>query len=365
MTTATDDRVPAEISYAATNLVKPDLASRRKSDDAPAPAPAPKDKDTASLKGERQASFPPTPPPENEFAPSKPIRANTVAGMGGSDRMGAGSSVGGRSMSVREREREREGAARREQSRDGRERLDPGYGPRRPGPALEQPRRTYSARGGGGGAAPAAAAARSRSVREVQSPPQQHQHHQQHQREQSRRRNDRSDRPDRPEYTDEAEGNPYSDELYDLYGGGAAERREPSAPPSRRGAGSVRRRPSRRAAAPQYYEDEDEYPSDDDYQGSSFDEDDFEMLDSRSAARGQSRRPDVKKVCMQLVIGLGRGAHADGRLDQNQSTWRGHSDDHNHDRGRLCGICEAAARQVWVQQEHPMQDPGRGRGWHD
>ena len=134
MTTATDDRVPTEISYAATNLVKPDLTSRRKSDDVPAP------KDTASLRGERQA-FPPTPPPENEFAPSKPSRANTVAGMG-SDRMGAGSGMGGRSVSVRGRD----DAARREQSRDGRERLDPGYGPRRPGAALamEQPRRTYS-----------------------------------------------------------------------------------------------------------------------------------------------------------------------------------------------------------------------------
>lgn len=310
MTTATDDRVSTEISYAATNLVKPDLTSRRKSDDTPAPAAAPKDKDTASLKSERQASFPPTPPPENEFAPSKPIRANTVAGMGGSDRMGAGSSMGGRSMSVREREREREGAARREQSRDGRGRPDPGYGPRRPTPALDQPRRTYSARGGG--APPAAATTRSRSVREVQSPPQQHQQHPHHQREPSRRRNDRPDRSDRPEYTDEAEANPYSDELYDLYGGGGAtERRESPAPP-RRGGGSVRRRPSRRAPLQQqqYYDDEDEYPSDDDYQGSSFDEDDFEMLDSRSAARGQSRRPDVKKVWMCSY--WGRGAYADG-----------------------------------------------------
>jgi len=251
-TTATDDRTPAEISFAATNMVKSELTSRRKSDvDAPQP------KDTSSnLRGERQV-FPPTPPPEDGFAPSKPIRANTVAGMGNAG-------MGGRSLSLRERE----DAARRDHSR-GR---DPGYGPRHPAAgALVEPRRAYSARG-------APSSTRSRSVREI-PPPQQ--------REPVRRR------PERPDYSDETEGNPYNDDLYDMYG---SERRGPS-----RGAGSVRRAPSRRVPPPRY-EDEDEYASDA-YEGSSFDEEDaFEMLDSRSVRSGASRRPDVKKVRLGIDL---------------------------------------------------------------
>ncbi|KAF8246257.1 hypothetical protein K440DRAFT_651118 [Wilcoxina mikolae CBS 423.85] len=259
-TNATDDRTPAEISFAATNMVKQELTSRRKSDvDVP---PPPKDT-SSSLRGERQV-FPPTPPPENEFAPSKPIRANTVSGMGSSG-------MGGRSMSLRERE----DSARRDHSRDGRGRLDPRYGPppQHAAGAME-PRRAYSARG-----APPSTASRSRSVREI--PPQQ--------REPVRRRTERSD------YSEEIESNPYHDDLYDMYG---AERREPSSHPPRgpsRGPGSVRRAPSRRAPSSRY-EDEDEYASDA-YEGSSFDEEDaFEMLDSRSIRSGQSRRPDVKKI---------------------------------------------------------------------
>jgi len=43
------------------------------------------------------------------------------------------------------------------------------------------------------------------------------------------------------------------------------------------------------------YGDDDEYASEA-YEGSSFDEDEFEMLDTRSARSGSSRRPDVKKI---------------------------------------------------------------------
>ncbi|KAA8902488.1 hypothetical protein FN846DRAFT_899457 [Sphaerosporella brunnea] len=258
-----DERPANEISFAASNLVNRELVERRRSQINPPPPP--KDA-SANLRAERQA-FPPTPPPENEFAPSKPIRANTVAGPGvGHSRSG---SVRGRDDRARDQSQSRG---------DGRDRLDPGaYGPppRRPtvhgGAPVPEPRRTYSARG----APPPAATVRSRSIREPSQ-----------QREQSRRRTDRS------EYSDEAQGNPYHDDLYDLYG---SESREPSVAPSRRGPGSVRRGPSRRAP-PSRYEEDDEYASDA-YEGSSFDEDEFEMLDARSMRSGGSRRaPEVRKI---------------------------------------------------------------------
>jgi hypothetical protein len=63
----------------------------------------------------------------------------------------------------------------------------------------------------------------------------------------------------------------------------------------RRGEGSVRRGPTRRPTVKDRYADDDEYASDA-YEGSSFDEDEFEMLDVRGMRSGQSRRPDVKKV---------------------------------------------------------------------
>lgn len=89
------------------------------------------------------------------------------------------------------------------------------------------------------------------------------------------------------EYSDEVDGNPYNDDLYDMYSGG-----------SQRGGGqggSVRRGPSRRAPPSAVYPDEEEYASDA-YEGSSFDEGEFEMLEARSPARANSRRPEVKKV---------------------------------------------------------------------
>jgi hypothetical protein len=264
-----DERPANEMSYAASNLVKPDLTSRR-----PAEVEAAPTKDTsANLRAERQV-FPPTPPPENEFAPSKPIRANTVAGMGGPG------SIGGRPGSIRGRDDRRRDPS---QSRDGRDRLDPGaYGPppRRPtvhgGATVPEPRRAYSAR-----APPPPASVRSQSTREPTREP-------------SRQRQPPPRaRTDRSEYSDEMQSNPYNDDLYDLYG---AESREPSIAPSRRGSGpgSVRRGPSRRAP-PSRYEEDDDYASDA-YEGSSFDEDEFEMLDARSIRSGASRRPEVKKV---------------------------------------------------------------------
>lgn len=258
-TAAQDERSPSEISFAASNLVKKDLVSRR--DDA----------DTKDRGG-----FPPTPPPENEFTPSKPMRANTVAAPG---RETPGMQ-GGRSMSIRDQERRDQSQSRAGSERGGDPRgLEPGYGPprRTQTSVVPEPRRAYSARN-----APPSTSSRSGSIRgdrppmrdlerdrsQIREPP----------REQSRRRND---------YADEIESNPYNDDLYDMYG---SERREPSVAPSRRGPGSVRRQQSTRR-----YED-DEYASDA-YEGSSFDEEEaFEMLDSRSVRSGSSRRPDVKKV---------------------------------------------------------------------
>lgn len=263
---ASDDRVPNEISFAATNLVKPDLTSTRRKSDTP---PVKEGPASGGLRAERQA-FPPTPPPENEFAPSKPMRSNTVAG---------GSS---RSLSIRS------GAPRtrsREEGRDDRDRVTEDserYLPRRPTVRGPEPRRAQSTRTPA--AAPATTAQRSRTVRERG-----------HDRSDSQRR-----RPN--EYSEEAGENPYSDEIYDSYAGAPLRSEPPRGELPRRGGGggSIRRDPTRRGAnraGADRSVDDDEYASDA-YEGSSFDdEDEFEMLDARSVRSGSSRRPpEVKKV---------------------------------------------------------------------
>ncbi|RPA97855.1 TPR-like protein [Choiromyces venosus 120613-1] len=253
-TAPVDDRT--DISYAATKLVKPELVPRRRSDTGSEEKSV-----QPALRGERQV-FPPTPPPENEFAPSaqKPARSNTVGGPSA-----------GRSLSVR-------GAAptrARSHDRDrGGERIEEGAGgrysppPRRPTVRGQpEPRRAYSARAPSSSST--SVASRSRTVREA-----------------PRRRDDRM-----TEYTDEIEGNPYSDEVYNLYvDGREAPRRGGPA------GGSVRNRGlARRPTTRDRYADEDEYASEA-YEGSSFDEDEFEMLDAPSIRSGSSRRPDVKKI---------------------------------------------------------------------
>lgn len=254
---AADDRAPTEISFAATNLVNPDLVtSRRKSDTAPS-----KEGSAASIRGADRQVFPPTPPPENEFSSSKPIRSNTVAGVPSS-----GSSS--RSLSVRgapPRARSRDGG------RDGRGGMDDDerylQQQRRPPPGhlrgqSVEPRRAYSTRA----PAPAqpATAQRSRTVRE------------------------RGDR-----HQDEEGQTQYSEDIYTAY----SHERDTS----RRGGGgggSIRRGLTRRGtnSRQERFVDEDEYASDA-YEGSSFDEDDFEMLDNRSIRSGASRRaPEIKKI---------------------------------------------------------------------
>lgn len=246
---ASDDRVPNEISFAATNLVKPDLTSARRKSDTP---PVKEGPISGGLRAERQV-FPPTPPPENEFAPSKPMRSNTVAGGGSS-----------RSLSIRS------GAPRTRSREEGRD------DPRRPTVRAAEPRRAQSTRA----PVPTATATtqRSRTVRERG-----------HDRSDSQRR-----RPN--EYSEEAGENPYSDTIYDSY---AAEPPRGELPRRGGGGGSIRRDPTRRGTnrVADRFVDDDEYASDA-YEGSSFDdEDEFEMLDARSVRSGSSRRPpEVKKV---------------------------------------------------------------------
>lgn len=251
-----DDRVPTDISFAATNLVKPEL----RKPDTPKEGSVP-----GGLRGERQV-FPPTPPPENEYAPSKPTRSNTVTG--GPSSSSRTLSIRGPGPRARSGDRGREDGGRDRVAEDS-ERYLP---PRRP--TVREPRRAYSTRAPA--TAPVSVAQRSRTVRERGGSERSDS--------QRRRPNERAS-----EYSDEVEDNPYSDEIYDSYAG----------EPPRRGAGggSIRRGLTRRGTNRQdRFVDDDEYASDA-YESSFEDEEDFEMLDARSVRSGASRRaPEVKKV---------------------------------------------------------------------
>ncbi|KAL7275465.1 hypothetical protein RUND412_001593 [Rhizina undulata] len=237
--TPKDDRAPTEISFAASNLVRPELTSRRKSD-----TDQPLSKDGTQL-------FPPTPPPENEFAPSKLPRSNTVAGPAST-----------RSLSVR-------APPSRAASSDRGERIDEGdrYSPPPRRPTVRgapEPRRAYSARTPS--TSSSVSASRSRSVREPAP----------------RRRI--------AELQDNPEDQTYNDDVYDLYNS------EVKADPRRNNTvGSRKGPPSRRGNTREQYMDDDQYASDA-YEGSSFDEDEFEMVDNRSIRSGSTRRPEVKKI---------------------------------------------------------------------
>jgi len=255
-----------ETSYAATNLVKTELTPRRQSDSEQSMRRDP----SASLR----ADFPPTPPPDNELIPSKPARANTVTG--------SGSSMNYHSHPARD------GSSGRDRARLD-DSYDPRYGPRRlaaHGGAPSQPqdpRRAYSTRDAH--MAPGHHTSRSRSVRDHQQRGREPPQHGYYPRDQIARRPTERAHAD---YSDEVLGNPYSGDLLDMY---APERR---GTPSRQG-GSVRRGPGRR---PGRYDDDDEYASDA-YEGSDFDDGEFEMMDSKNARRSGSRRPtapDVKKI---------------------------------------------------------------------
>jgi hypothetical protein len=93
-------------------------------------------------------------------------------------------------------------------------------------------------------------------------------------------------RPPRRRASDEEEEDEYPGELYDMY---------------RNSRGNVRRN------QPKYIEEEEEYASD--YDDGSFDENEFEMVNSRpgprsratsTSGRGQSRRPEVRKIRVKV-----------------------------------------------------------------
>lgn len=101
-------------------------------------------------------------------------------------------------------------------------------------------------------------------------------------------------RPPPPQRIDEDE-EAYPSDLYDMYGSRG----------SRGSRGSKSNGRSR--MAPKYIEEEDEYGSD--YDDGSFDENEFEMVSNRapqgrarapSTSRGQSRRPEIRKVRVKV-----------------------------------------------------------------
>lgn len=95
--------------------------------------------------------------------------------------------------------------------------------------------------------------------------------------------------------SNDEEEDAYPDELYDMYQGGGG------------GGGGTRRSQGRsRQQSRQYIEEEDEGGSD--YDDGSFDEGDFEMVTNTrrgtgsmsTSSRGQSRRPDIRKVRVKV-----------------------------------------------------------------
>ncbi|KAK9769370.1 putative PB1 domain-containing protein [Seiridium cardinale] len=207
-----DDRPTDNISFAATNLVKPGLQSRRQQSEPPS----------------GRNAFPPTPPPENDKPPQ----------------MSRGASV-----------------------RNG----------PKPMPAklnIEPPRSNSYTKTSSPQSGPSERRAPARAASEARSPPQRGYS----QRDQGRPQQSRQPRED--------EG--YPDDVYDLYNGGGESRSS--------------RQPPRRNQ--QRYIEEEFEGSDYD----SFDEGEFEMVSNRrqgpgsvsSSSRGQSRRPEVRKVRVKV-----------------------------------------------------------------
>ncbi|KAI1847796.1 hypothetical protein JX265_009224 [Neoarthrinium moseri] len=208
-----DDRPTDNISFAATNLVKPGIQSRRQQSEPPT----------------GRNGFPPTPPPENDKAPQ----------------MSRGASVrnGPKPMLAKlniEPARSNSYTKTSSPQNDRGERRGPA---RAPSDARSPPQRGYS------------------------------------QRDQGRARRSREARDD--------DGG-YPDDVYDMYNGGG----------DSRGSRQQGRRNQQR-----YIEEEDEGS---DYD--SFDEGEFEMVSNRrpgtgsvsGSSRGQSRRPDVRKVRVKV-----------------------------------------------------------------
>lgn len=182
----------------------------------------------------KAAAFPPTPPPEKDA--NKVQRSNTTTSRANSVR---------RPPDLRER--------RRDDSRDMEKDREDDFSPpvRRPTVREQPPRRTPSSSSRRNPSRSGTVTSRHRPQERIE------------------------------EYSDEEEH--YEDELYDLY-----------QEPPRRG-NTIKRGLSHRGTTRTNKYD-DEYASDA-FEGSSLDEDEFEMLDARSMRSGGSRRvPEPKKV---------------------------------------------------------------------
>lgn len=217
-----DDRPIENVSFAATNLVKPGLTSKRQQSEPPM----------------NRTVFPPTPPPESEKS-------------SGSSQMSRGASVraGTKPMPAKlniEKARPQENY----QIRDQRQ-------------SPQQQRMGTQ-----------------RTASEPRGPPQRGYSTRDPQRSQGRP-------PPRRRASEEEGEDEYPGELYDMY----------------RNSRSSKNNPRR----PRYIEEEEEYASD--YDDGSFDENEFEMMNSRpgprsraasSSGRAPSRKPDVKKIRVKV-----------------------------------------------------------------
>ncbi|TGZ82166.1 hypothetical protein EX30DRAFT_340055 [Ascodesmis nigricans] len=299
-TNATDDRPPNEISFAASNLVRTDLQSRRQSQLNAGSSYTPLSNPvSAKLRNERP-SFPPTPPPENEFTPSKPVRANTVA-----------PGMGSRSTGLRNEAQYHDRGGPRDQSRDrGRYDAPEGYGPLRRNqtthvPSMES-RHAYSERSSPRMGAPQqqSRGPPPRGYDPRGPPPREY-------REDPRLQQQRApSRGPQTDYLDEIQSNPYADDIH-KYGEPRRERDSPrGAPPSQGSQGNVRRgapgsgslnrdqQQNRRGPPPAQSRggryDEDEQYASDALEGSEFEEDGFEMVKPTRSVRQEIRKIQVK-----------------------------------------------------------------------
>lgn len=218
-----DDRPVENISYAASNLVKPGLQSKRQQSEPPL---------------NRQV-FPPTPPPESEKG------STTSSSSGGGMSRGASVRNGQKPMPAKLNINK----ARPDERYEVREERSP------------------------------VQSQRSRGTSEPRGPPSR----------QPSKLSPRERRPQNSRRRSEEDEEDYGD-VYDMYSSGRNSRN----PPRRQ---------------PKYIEEEDEYASE--YDDGSFDENDFEMVSSRppprsrapsnaGGGRGQSRRPDIRKIRVKV-----------------------------------------------------------------
>ncbi|RFU26893.1 hypothetical protein B7463_g9435, partial [Scytalidium lignicola] len=224
-----DDRPPENVSFAATNLVKPGLTSKRQQSEPPL----------------NRNVFPPTPPPESEKSSSTPSQMSRAASVRNGPKPAPARLNIDKALPT-------ERYVIRDETRDDNMRKSPENNAPRYGTL--------------------------RAASEPRGPP-------------SRSYSQRDASRNRPPPRRIDEGEEYPSEVYDLYQGSRA---------SKSSGG-------RQRMAPRYIEEEDEYGSE--YDDGSYDENDFEMVSNRppqgrarapSTNRGQSRRPEIRKVRVKV-----------------------------------------------------------------